>query len=41
MDAARQRAAMIAAAPRHELMRTKAKILAGVGISPDMATLDF
>jgi enoyl-CoA hydratase len=41
MDAARARAAMIAAAPRHELMRTKAKMVAGVGIRPGEPTLDF
>jgi hypothetical protein len=41
MDAARARAAMIATAPRRELMRTKAKLVAGIGIPPDAATLDF
>ena len=41
MDAARARAEMIAAAPRHELMRTKAKLVAGIGIPPDAPTLDF
>jgi enoyl-CoA hydratase len=41
MEAARARAAMIAAAPRHELMRTKAKMVAGIGIPSDATTLDF
>jgi enoyl-CoA hydratase len=41
MEAARSRAAMIAAAPRAELMRTKAKMVAGIGIPPDARTLDF
>ena len=41
MDAARTRAAMIAAAPRRELMRTKAKMVAGIGVPPDAPTLDF
>jgi enoyl-CoA hydratase len=40
-EAARERAAMIAKAPRRELMRSKAKIVAGIGIPPDTATLDF
>jgi enoyl-CoA hydratase len=39
--AALERAAMIAAAPRHELMRTKAKIVAAIGIPADAPTLDF
>jgi enoyl-CoA hydratase len=39
--AALDRAAMIAAAPRHELMRTKAKIVAAIGIPVDAPTLDF
>ena len=41
MDAARTRAALIAAASRRELMRTKAKMVAGIGIPPDTPTLDF
>ena len=41
MDAARSRAAMIAAAPRQELMRTKAKVVSGIGIPPDAPTLEF
>jgi hypothetical protein len=32
---------MIAAAPRHELMRTKAKMVAAIGIAPGTPTLDF
>jgi enoyl-CoA hydratase len=41
MESARARAATIAAAPRRELMRTKAKMVAGIGIPPDTPTLDF
>lgn len=41
VEAAHARAAMIAAAPRSELMRTKAKMIAGVGIPPGTPTLDF
>jgi len=41
MESARARAALIAAAPRRELVRTKAKIVAAIGIPPDTPTLDF
>jgi enoyl-CoA hydratase/carnithine racemase len=41
MQAAHARAVMIAAAPRQELMRTKAKMVAAIGIAPDTPTLDF
>jgi len=41
MESARARAALIAAAPRRELMRTKAKIVTAIGIPPDTPTLDF
>lgn len=41
MESARERAAMIAAAPRQELMRTKAKMVAAIRIAPDTPTLDL
>jgi len=41
MESARARAALIAAAPRRELMRTKAKIVTTLGIPSDTPTLDF
>ena len=41
MAAARERATMIAAAPREELIRTKSKIVEGIGIPAGTPTLDF
>ena len=41
LDAARARAAAISAAPRDELIRTKAKIVAAIGVPVDAPTLDF
>jgi len=41
LDAVRERAATISAAPRDELIRTKAKIVAAIGVPVDAPTLDF
>ena len=41
MPAALERAAMIAEAPRQELIRTKSKIVEAIGIAPGTPTLDF